>query len=71
MAKFAVNSAVQESTQKSPFELNYGFLPRTPTSFGVSAVPAANALRMPHSLASFRSCSWKQRLVLCVLLPSG
>ena len=43
MAEFAVNSAVQESTQMSPFELNYGYPPRTPTSLGVSAVPAANA----------------------------
>ena len=43
MAEFVVNSAEHESTHKSPFELNYGFLPRTPTSLGVSAVPTANA----------------------------
>ena len=41
MAEFAINSAVQESTKMSPFELNYGYPPRTPTSLGVSAVPTA------------------------------
>ena len=43
MAEFAVDSAVQESTKMSPFELSYGYPPRTPTSLDVSSVLAANA----------------------------
>ena len=68
MAEFAVNSAEHESTHKSPFELNYGFLPRTPTSLGVSAIPTANAfvnliskLLMEARIAMRNASIWMKR----------
>ena len=46
VAEFAINNVVQGSTGKTPFELNQGWHPITPLTYGLvkSNVPVLNTL---------------------------
>ena len=64
MIEFAINNAYQESVKTTPFMLNYGQHPHTPTSVSLEAPPGARrratataaATKRPLANASLMRC---------------